>query len=92
MKWQLFSVFDSATRVYERPFCAFNQAAARRSFVDHVNGDVETHGSVVTHPEDFDLFRVGEFDDESGVTTPFAPQLVITGLEARLVRRQELKS
>jgi hypothetical protein len=64
VKHHVFSVRDSAVGSYMPPFCAPAVGAALRSFQDEVNrgGD-----SVVSrHPADYELFKLGYFDDETG--------------------------
>lgn len=65
MRYTMVSVFDRAAECFGVPqFCA-TPAQALRGFRDQVNrkGD----GNVVAdHPEDFDLYEVGQFNDSDG--------------------------
>lgn len=67
MKLFMYSIFDSASGVYDRPFCALTDAAAIRSFADIA---VDESTPIGRHPEDFSLFRVGLFDDNKGAIEP----------------------
>lgn len=62
---QVVSVRDRASDCFGRPFFTPSIGTAIRSFSDHLNGTDDTE--MVKHPEDFDLYHLAEFDDESGV-------------------------
>jgi hypothetical protein len=56
----MFSVFDSVTGVYDRPFLALNDASAVRSFTDLAK---DKNTMVGMHPEHYSLHFVGVWDD-----------------------------
>lgn len=57
------AVRDSAVDAFMRPFFVPTTGMAVRSFSDEVrNGESPMH----KHPEDFALFELGTFDEESG--------------------------
>lgn len=63
MKLLLCSVYDSKVSAYAPPFPAKTRGEAIRIFSDAVR-DPSTLLS--KHPEDYRLFLLGEFDDNSG--------------------------
>jgi len=63
-KLQVLSVRDRAADVFGRPFFTASIGSAIRSFSDHLNGKDDSE--MVKHPEDFDLFHLAVFDDETG--------------------------
>ncbi len=67
MRVFMYCVFDSCSGLYDRPFCAQADGAAVRSF-----GDIacDAEHPIGMHPEHYSLFRVGLFDDNSGVIEP----------------------
>ena len=65
MKMVICSIRDSAADAYGRPFFLPSVGVAIRSFTDEVNRPSEDN-QIYQHPEDFDLFEFGEFDDTSG--------------------------
>ncbi len=65
MKMLMFSIRDSAADAYGRPFFMTSVGIAIRSFTDEVNR-ADKENQIYMHPEDFDLFELGEFDDETG--------------------------
>lgn len=62
MKYQVFTVYDSKIKTYLRPFYDLHVGGAVRGFQDIVNDETSVIGQ---HPEDFTLFHIGEFDNES---------------------------
>ena len=59
-----FSVFDSASESFSPPFFAQTKGLAIRSFADLVN---DPNTSVHKYPDQFTLFEIGEFHDDTGV-------------------------
>lgn len=78
MKIQIFSIYDSKAKVFSQAFFSPNIAVALRSFSVAVN-DRETQ--LFKHPEDFSVFHIGEFDDDTGLLVPLLP-VVSLGLAA----------
>jgi hypothetical protein len=61
------SVKDRAIDAYGRPFVVPTTGAAVRSFTDEVNRkESEMNG----HPEDYDLYEMGTFCDQTGTFLP----------------------
>lgn len=65
MKRAVCAVFDSAVMSYGQPFFVPAVGAALRSFVDEVNR-ADKDNSLYNHPEDYVLFHLADFDDETG--------------------------
>lgn len=63
MKLSIYSIFDSKARAFLPPFYLANDSLATRVFSDCANDSVHAFGK---HPEDYSLFRLGEFDDALG--------------------------
>lgn len=64
------SVYDLKAAVFSNPFYAPNVPVAKRDFAYAVT-DQST--GISRNPEDYSLFQVATFDDESGVFIPFVP-------------------
>jgi len=60
------SVFDRAAQLYGQPVFVQAPGVAVRSFGDEVNRP-GVENQMHQHPDDFDLFLLGQFDDESGL-------------------------
>jgi hypothetical protein len=60
------SVKDRAADVFNRPFFVPHRNVAVRDFTDEVNR-VAADNQLNKHPDDFDLYLLGTFDDNNGV-------------------------
>jgi hypothetical protein len=84
MKLIICSVRDRATEVFSRPFYVATAAQAIRTFTDEVNRSADDN-QFNKHPNDFDLYELGLFNDETGSTDDLAlPRLLISGVNAKL--------
>ena len=70
MKMFMFAVYDSCSKMYDRPFCGRSEGEAVRSF-----GDIASDADhpIGKHPEHFSLFEVGSYDDNTGVVVAVEP-------------------
>lgn len=66
MKIQVISVYDAKTKVFGQPQYFINVPTALRSWGDTANNPNDV---VHKHPEDYTLFHLGEYDDETGTFT-----------------------
>lgn len=74
------AVFDSAAGCYGRPFFTPAKGIAIRGFVDEVRRS-SPENPFNAHPEDFTLFCLAEFDDNSGTFNNLTvPDKLMTGL------------
>lgn len=81
MKTCILSLFDSAANFYAAPFTVPSTAVAVRSLKAAIDGD---SGDVAKHPEDFTLYKIGEFDSESGKITAFdTPERVVRAIDLK---------
>lgn len=67
---KVFSVFDSKLQVFNTPFFSRSAADASRSFSDLVRDSRTTVGQ---HPDDFFLYEIGQYSDETGELVASAP-------------------
>lgn len=63
MRLQVVSVLDRATAAYGRPVFVQAIGQAMRSFTDEANNKESDIGK---HPDDYDLYHLGDWDDVSG--------------------------
>ena len=68
---QIVAVRDRAMDAYMRPFFVPALGMAMRSFQDEVNR-VSQDNPMYRHPEDYDLYHLGEFEEETGKFTSLA--------------------
>lgn len=79
-KINIFAVFDKKAVSYLQPFYFPQKGQAIRSFEDAVN-DPQT--SFNKHPEDYSLFKLGEFDDQSGIIKSSNPEFIEEALNLK---------
>lgn len=65
-KLKMFVTYDSKAESYSRPFFDQNLGSVRRAFSDIANDPQHPIGQ---HPEDYTLFEIGEYDDQTGQST-----------------------
>lgn len=82
MKLVVVAVRDSAVDAYAAPFFMQTTGAAVRSFRDAVNS--KESGPMFQHPEDYSLFQLAVFDEETG-------KFENLEVPAQLVRGQDCK-
>lgn len=63
MVLKMFCIRDAKADIFHRPFFSSTHGEAERQFVQVVNDDKST---IFKFPEDFDLYYLGEYDDNSG--------------------------
>ena len=77
------SIKDRAADAFNRPFFVPTANMAIRSFMDEVNRDYPENQMFV-HPDDFDLYEIGIFDDSNGRIESYADmKLLIQGKQAK---------
>lgn len=59
------SIYDRASGLYTRPVYVPSTGAAIRSFSDEIN-DKRPDNQLNKHPDDFDLFQLATWDDNTG--------------------------
>lgn len=71
----IYSIFDKASGIYERPFTIATDQLAKRSMVNLLT---QKNSMIVDNPEDFTLFHIASFDSSSGEMVPNEqPRVVI---------------
>lgn len=75
MKRIAFSVFDSKAMTFGQPMFVSNTAVMFRMMKDEVAREGPDN-MLNRHPEDFGVYAVGSFDDETGVLQGDVPTVV----------------
>jgi hypothetical protein len=78
MRYKVLAIRDRAIDAYGQPFYSASVGGAVRSFSDEINNTREGN-QLNQHPEDFDLFLLGEFDDNTGEFDITRPAQVAVG-------------
>lgn len=93
MKMNIYSIYDVAAGAYLRPFFMQSDGQATRSFSDIAQ---DASHEIGKHPEDYTLFKLGLFDDNTGEIIAFDPEKIATALElvaqSRKVNKAELRA
>lgn len=82
MLFGVYSVKDRAADAFGRPFFCPTDGVAIRGFMDEVSRNSEDN-QFFQHPDDFDLFRLGSFDDSSGSFDLIEPKLLTLGKQVK---------
>lgn len=75
---RIYAIYDSAAAVYMRPFYCTTDKEAQRAFADLAKDS--TH-SVGRHPNDYTLFKLGTYDDNTGMFLTSPPESMGNALE-----------
>lgn len=76
----VYSIFDRKLRQYGQLMLERNDFALQRGLADGIRANGEA--LLAKHPEDFDLYQVGEFNEETGVLQRLeVPRLSVNLLE-----------
>jgi len=79
MKLKIYSIRDAKTEVFNTPFYQKTHGEAERNFARTVGDDKTT---IHAYPEDFDLYYLGEYDDNEGKHTALdTPQHVAKAIQ-----------
>lgn len=93
MKLMLFAIKDLAAQAFGRPMFLPHAGVAVRSFTDEVNRpsqDSSLQNDLFAHPDDFELYELGEFDDSDGsFALHKVPKLLLQGKQ---VKRSDIPS
>lgn len=65
MKYKLIAIRDRVADIFGTPNAVANLGQAMRSFADEINRASEDN-ALYKHPDDFDLYHLGEYDDAHG--------------------------
>lgn len=73
----IYAVKDLAIQAFGNCFLTRAPGEAMRSFQDEVNSTDKKNSAVAAHPEDYELYKIGEYDDELGIIKAnLQPELV----------------
>lgn len=82
----MYSVRDRASVSFGNPMFIPSRGQALRSFSDEVNR-VDANNILNTHPEDFDLFYLGDFDTNTGQFASLVnPEQIAVGKDVVIAR------
>jgi len=77
-----FSIYDTKAQAYLPPFFMPTIGLGVRAFGDVLR---DANSPLAKHPRDYELYKIGEFDDSTGHISQgaiVAPLLLVTGAQA----------
>jgi len=72
MRTNIYSIYDTIAKIFNKPFTEVNDASAKRSF--------ETAGQNQPHSADYNLYHIGYYDDNTGEIIPVDPEKIAMGI------------
>lgn len=86
MKLKIYSVYDNVAKAFTQPFYMVNDAIAMRAMGNCANNPEHNFG---LNPRDYELHRIGEFNDEDASIDTTANEKLCN--LASLVKKEEHK-
>jgi hypothetical protein len=83
MKLQIFSVYDLKTQQFGNPMFMISKGQVIRSFGDEVNKK-DPNNQLNTHPEDFVLYHLGDYETSTGTFTTAQPAQVALARDLKI--------
>lgn len=81
MELKVFSIRDSKGEIFHQPFFNKSHGEAERNFRELTN---DQKSMISKYPEDFDLYYLGTYDDNSGRMEPLdTPQHIIKAVNVK---------
>lgn len=80
MKLNIYAIRDLKIDAFSQPYYSHTHGSALRAFTDHVN---DPQSMPNKHPEDYELWHLGDFDDQSGQLNQDKPTRIGSANEYR---------
>lgn len=81
MQLKMYAIRDAKAELFRQPFCKLTHGEAERDFKTLVNDE---QSQVNKYPEDYDLYYLGVYDDNSGkLTTLDTPEHIIKAVQLK---------
>lgn len=78
------TIFDRAAGAYGQPFYSTTPSHAIRSFADAVQRR-DPDNVMNRHPDDFELYVLGKYDDQTGLFETHAPEQIAMGKQLKQI-------
>lgn len=85
INYKVFAVYDSKACFFGQPFFDQHVNSAIRNFSDAVNDGSNPNNMWFKHPEDFSLFEIGDFNNETGELVPKIAKNLLTASAVRTI-------
>lgn len=83
---KMYASYDRTAELFSGPVPADSDGVAIRSFMDAVN-NTNQPSDLANHPDDFELYYIGEYDFSTGLFNPVDPRSqkpLVTGTQAKI--------
>jgi hypothetical protein len=80
---KMYAIRDRATDAFGNPMYLVSDGQAIRSFTDEVNRSASDN-QLYQHPDDFDLYFLGEYETSTAEFTTSSPRMVLVGKSAAI--------
>lgn len=74
------TIHDTKAEVWGEPFYVMSNGQAVRAFADAARGNDTDIGK---HPEDYNLYKIGEWDERTGAILAIEPVHLIAGANVK---------
>lgn len=81
MKLQVYSIYDLKTQVFFPPMLFHNEGHARRDILSEIK---KGGGMMREYPADFELWRVGDWQDDTGQVEAITPGIRVCRIDELL--------
>nr|QJB19262.1 MAG: nonstructural protein [Microvirus sp.] len=81
---KVYSVMDEKAKAYAQPFFLEHDGMALRAFNDVAN---DPQSNICKHAADFTLWKLGEFDDVSGIFRSVKPEFLAKAVDFKVVSK-----
>lgn len=86
MTQKIYSIRDQKAEYFTQPFFKKTHGEAERDFTMLVNDE---KSQINKFPEDFDLYYIGDYDDQTGKMSPLdTPQHIVKAVQAKTALMQ----
>lgn len=75
MNQEIYSIKDTATQSFGQPMFLQTVLQALRLFINEVNRE-DANNPLYTNPDDFELYRIGQYNNDTGSLQPQEPELI----------------
>lgn len=83
VKLKIYAIRDRATDQYGTPMFLLAVGQAIRSFTDEINKQ-DAQNQLYMHPDDFDLYELGEYETNTGKFETKEPEMKTIGKDVKI--------
>lgn len=85
MTYSLFAIYDKKTKTYDKPFSARHVQDVLRDWENLIKEPQNKYGK---NPEDFDIYKIADFEDETGECISNKPTFLSSAYREKMLNTQ----